>query len=99
MNPALIRAAALAYHVKEKALAAALEVTPTVDRAWASAQGFPDDADPNTDANRAHLVARALVGAPPGWLTTKIAAVARELGHAPRTRDVWKARWWTARKW
>jgi hypothetical protein len=95
----LIRAAAQAYGVSQKALVAALELAPTVDRAWATSEGFPESEDPNSDANRAHLVARALIHAVPGFLTTQIADAVRRLGHEPKTLHVWRARWWRARAW
>jgi hypothetical protein len=100
VNPALIRAAARAYRVSQKGLAAVLELAPTVDRAWAAEQGFlVEEYDQNSDANRANLAARALACAAPGILTTQIADAARQLGHTPKTLDVWRARWWRARSW
>jgi hypothetical protein len=99
VNPALIRAAAAAYHISEKAIAAALDVAPTVDPAWAVGEGFPDTDDPNKDENRAFLVARALAYAEPGFLTAQVADAARRLGHQPPRLHVWRARWWRARKW
>lgn len=100
MNYALVRAAARAYHVSEKAVVAAFHVTPSVDRSWARDQGFDVDRyDPNTEQNRLFLTARALAHADPGLLTTQIRSAAQLLGHVvPRWR-VWHARWWHARKW